>query len=307
MERLIHDNSFDHVQLTRGRFQANAMHASLGNSYLDSGSYNLPLLAQGKMSEQFIFLGSLLHADGRGYLNSHEVNEGTLAVMTENTEMHFTLAPNSHWLAFMIDRDMLESVDVFIPGHFTAPVQMSSNDRVLLRNRLRAMHDLLIEVEKGGDDISLQHAYLTNLEAELIDTFSSVLAVKPLNGLTGPMRLSKLAKKATDYMDAHLEQPMRIGQVVQAVGTSWRTLDRAFATQYGVTPKQFLQLLRLARARRLLLSGDESYTVTGIAARCGIYHLGRFAIAYRELYGELPMQTLKTGRARMEGFKICRT
>ena len=134
---------------------------------------------------------------------------------------------------------------------------------------------------------------MANLEAETIDTFSSVLAARSaISVIDNRISLSQIADRAIAFMEAHLDQPLRMGQVSQAIGTSWRSLDRAFATHYGMSPKHFLQLLRLARARRLLLGCHEECSVTGIADRCGIFHLGRFANAYRELYGELPMQTL---------------
>jgi len=301
MEDPIHDNSFDHVQLAKGRFQANLMHARLGDYYVDSGIYNLPLLAQGDMSEDFIFLGFLLSAGGQGFFNGHPVSEATLAIMTEGTEMHYRLAQNSHWLALMIDREMLESTGVFVPAHFEAPVRLESRDRAFLQKHLLYLHSLLQEIERDGAGISRQSAYMANLEAEVIDTFSTVLVARPtIIGSDNGISLAKIVDRATEFMKAHLDQPLRMAQVSQAIGTSWRTLDRAFATVHGIAPKHFLQLLRLTRIRRLLLGCQESCSVTELAARCGIFHPGRFASAYRGLYGEFPLQTLKASKGRVD-------
>jgi AraC family ethanolamine operon transcriptional activator len=56
--------------------------------------------------------------------------------------------------------------------------------------------------------------------------------------------------------------------------------------------------LRLNAARRELTSGAPGSTVTGAAMRSGHLHLGRFAIEYREQFGESPSATLRRARPR---------
>jgi TolB-like protein len=49
----------------------------------------------------------------------------------------------------------------------------------------------------------------------------------------------------------------------------------------------------LERVRRELLRAQAEASITEIAVRCGVNHLGRFAIAYRRRYGESPSVTLQ--------------
>jgi transcriptional regulator GlxA family with amidase domain len=50
----------------------------------------------------------------------------------------------------------------------------------------------------------------------------------------------------------------------------------------------------LNRARQALLASDsEEDKVTVIAAKLGFTELGRFAVRYRELFGERPSETLR--------------
>src|SRR6185295_650419 len=62
--------------------------------------------------------------------------------------------------------------------------------------------------------------------------------------------------------------------------------------------------LLLERVRRELLRASPEATTTEIAMRCGIGHLGRFAAAYRERYGETPSTTLE-GRRRALAQRQC--
>ena len=59
-------------------------------------------------------------------------------------------------------------------------------------------------------------------------------------------------------------------------------------------PVRYLWLRRMQLARRaLLLAGDGSATVTSIAMAHGFWELGRFSVAYRNLFGETPTAALR--------------
>src|SRR5262249_52673195 len=73
---------------------------------------------------------------------------------------------------------------------------------------------------------------------------------------------------------------------------------RAFRAVEGITPSQYLSALRLAQARRALLSADSgAETVTDVAMRFGFRELGRFAALYRKNFGESPSATLRRASA----------
>jgi transcriptional regulator GlxA family with amidase domain len=104
----------------------------------------------------------------------------------------------------------------------------------------------------------------------------------------------RLVRAAIDAIDARLDEALQIGGLCTELNTSWRTLERAFLRLLGMPPKRYIQLARLAEARRLLLQYRRTgCSVAEIASACGISHLGRFSQAYRSTYGELPSQTLR--------------
>ncbi|GAA4481853.1 AraC family transcriptional regulator [Rhodococcus olei] len=100
-------------------------------------------------------------------------------------------------------------------------------------------------------------------------------------------------REAIDFCEAHLTEPLTIGEIARHVGVSVRSLQRAFQEGLGTSPGRYLQSLRLARVRRDLLDADpgSSVPVTEVAYRWGFVHLSRFAAAYRRQYGELPSDT----------------
>lgn len=91
-----------------------------------------------------------------------------------------------------------------------------------------------------------------------------------------------------------LDQCLSISDLARQDGVPERTLRTAFQRCYGLSPIEYLRLHRLHQARRLLLAHcpDET-TITRIAFEQGFWDLGRFARAYRQLFGERPSETLR--------------
>jgi AraC-like DNA-binding protein len=99
-------------------------------------------------------------------------------------------------------------------------------------------------------------------------------------------------RRAQDVMRARYSEPLTIQDVARDLGVSARALQAAFATHVGHSPRQALNSLRLDAAHEAFLSARPEDTVTQIALACGFAHLGRFARAYSDRFGEAPSATL---------------
>ena len=84
--------------------------------------------------------------------------------------------------------------------------------------------------------------------------------------------------------------------IARAVGTSVRSLFRAFQRQRGYGPMEAVRRARLQRVQSDLLTAGPRDSVTDIAMRWGFFHLGRFAGLYCQRFGELPSATRQRSR-----------
>jgi AraC family ethanolamine operon transcriptional activator len=100
-------------------------------------------------------------------------------------------------------------------------------------------------------------------------------------------------RKVEDWIEQVPVYNVHALDVCTAFRVPLRTLQRAFHKEVGIGPMAFLAKKRLATARSILLrtSLDET-TVTQVAMNCGFWELGRFAVAYRRMFGESPSDTL---------------
>ena len=72
---------------------------------------------------------------------------------------------------------------------------------------------------------------------------------------------------------------------------------RAFSGQSP--PIAYIKRCHMTLAHAMLHRAGPDATVTSIATLCGFGNLGRFAVRYRQLYGQPPSQTLRQQPGRL--------
>jgi len=104
----------------------------------------------------------------------------------------------------------------------------------------------------------------------------------------------EIVEQAECYVRARQGTAVPISELCRVVGLSERGLRNAFHSVRGMSSRQYLLTVRLHAVRRALCdAAHRPATVTGVATDYGFYELGRFAAAYREVFGEAPSETLR--------------
>ncbi|WP_223514536.1 AraC family transcriptional regulator [Pseudomonas sp. GL-R-26] len=100
-------------------------------------------------------------------------------------------------------------------------------------------------------------------------------------------------KKARDYIEEHLDEPISLTTLSELCGVSVRTLQNGFNQFLQQAPVEYIRDRRLAVIHESLKQGRAGETVTDILLRHGINSFGHFSSAYRHRYGCLPSDTLR--------------
>jgi AraC-like DNA-binding protein len=95
--------------------------------------------------------------------------------------------------------------------------------------------------------------------------------------------------RAQREMLAHLDRPLYLDHLAEALGVHGKTLSRLFLAHAGVPPIRFRSELRMRRAITLLWSRPE-LSVRAIAARVGMEDVRALHRAARQTYGLTPAQ-----------------
>jgi len=129
---------------------------------------------------------------------------------------------------------------------------------------------------------------------------ASMLATFPNNALLDPTIEDRhdttpvLLRRAIAFIEEHADNDIGIADIARATYVTPRAIQLMFRRHRNCTPMEYVRRVRLHYAHHELLAADRAHTtVTQIAARWGFAHTGRFAVYYRQAYGQSPHTTLR--------------
>ncbi|PIG90996.1 AraC family transcriptional regulator [Gloeocapsopsis sp. IPPAS B-1203] len=90
----------------------------------------------------------------------------------------------------------------------------------------------------------------------------------------------------TEYINAHLEEDIKLADLAELVGISQFHFSRLFKQSMKVSPHQYLLQQRVERAKQLL--NTTKYSVVEIALQCGFNSHSHLSKQFRQLTGMTP-------------------
>ena len=161
--------------------------------------------------------------------------------------------------------------------------------------RLRRLHAAATQLALTSPEVIGNSHAARGLEELLVEAFVDSLTQGQLREESASLRKrTAIVKRFNRLAIEHSSEPLYLSDICATLGVSRRTLDVYCREQLGIAPKRFLVLRRMHLARGALrLGSPDDSSVTEIATRFGFWELGRFAAAYRSIFGESPSVTLR--------------
>lgn len=175
-------------------------------------------------------------------------------------------------------------------GHQTIDPQLSLLSAAgsnLFRTAIRTW------VARGAEDACVNDIVLREKEDDFLAGLILVVEALPANKERAALPSDQALKNIEDYICANLGAAITRDDLVEMTGVPIRSLSRAFEKKFGLGPMAFVRQRRLDACFRVLHGSDrEATTVTTVAMSHGFDHLGKFAVAYKKVFGESPSETL---------------
>ncbi len=111
--------------------------------------------------------------------------------------------------------------------------------------------------------------------------------------LTGahPVHGKVAVDAALAHLQAHFHEPLPMTELARATGCSRARLFQLFKENTGLTPNDYLQRLRVTKARELL--ADPARTITDVAFATGFSSSQYFSNVFRKYLGMTPTQACR--------------
>ena len=107
------------------------------------------------------------------------------------------------------------------------------------------------------------------------------------SGMAAPACRTLLAvNEAVSHIEHHYSTSLRLGDLARLAHMSERTLQRHFLQAFGVSPLDYINRLRIAKACQLL--GDRELNITQVADAVGLTDSSYFARVFRQFTGTTP-------------------
>jgi len=162
-------------------------------------------------------------------------------------------------------------------------------------SRLLQLHGATRHLARTAPDILAKPEVARAIEEALVEAMVLSLAGDHSEEVRNAREhRATVMRRLEDTLKAKSDEPLYMAELCAAVGATYWTVRDCCLEYLGLSPKRYLCLRRMNLARRALRRANpEHTTVTEIATNYGFWELGRFSVAYRSLFGELPSATLR--------------
>lgn len=166
-----------------------------------------------------------------------------------------------------------EITDTDAPPLFVQPVVFHCD----LITELRELNGMILRGETGVQKEERFYLLLEQLLRDYAET-----------GVSAPEDTRRAEVRGVcEYLAAHLEDPVSLDELGKIAGLSKYHLLRAFTKETGITPYNYLETLRIDRAKSLLKQGMSP---AAVAQNAGFSDQSHFTNAFKRFIGLTPGQ-----------------
>jgi len=194
--------------------------------------------------------------------------------------------------AALLDRPEAAPEPGFTIRNFGLPTFQARDARLL--DPLRQAHRLLSRGTAPGAWLEERVVALGEALFRVGDEVRREIARVPAAGASTRVELFRRLRRAVDFIEASLDQPLPLDEVARAACLSPYHFHRLFTETHGETPHHFARRRRLERARQRLEQSKD--TVADICRDCGFESVPSFSVLFRRRFGLPPARYRRVHR-----------
>lgn len=283
--------------LQRGKFRAESTHIDLHRLHMYRSDENLPRIMKVMPSGR---RAGIVFATDPGQpamlMNGVEITDSRISRNGPDWDWYLRSAPSCRWGSMSLTPEDLAAAGEAITGRALLPATFACTlaPPTHVLSRLRKLHKAADDLAKTAPDILAKPEVARAIEEALVEVIVLCLAAGHPDEVRNVRRhRAAIMRRLEQTLELNPGEPIFMPELCAAIGASYATLHDCCRVYLGMSPKRYLWLRRMHLTRRALRNANaEGTTVTQIATDYGFWELGRFAVAYRSLFGESPSAAL---------------
>ena len=216
---------------------------------------------------------------------NHELKNGMLGLLWNNEHRSITNA-NLVGLPITINEQYFLECCQF-KGYSNLIRKLKNSDLLIVNeSKLIKIRQLVLRITQSK---SLNDKMVFEMmEIQLVDLLFDAL-VETLFEIPQPDFSTSKFSNTLDYIHENLNEITSVHQVSKKLNIPERTLRHYFQKSFDVSPKSYIQKLRLHEVRKKLKNNlQNDMKVIDAAGEYNFWHMGQFTRDYKSLFGELP-------------------
>lgn len=291
--------NLDFRQLDSGEFRGHLIQYGVPNAQIGIGMFGRKLDQRGGAPQNQLSFAILGERGTKIVWRREEVDHNKVMVYQPGDEIDCSSEPGFNVVTYSVSIQVFEKhcqamglpelISIF---HHQKTFPVSAYERTVLLEKVAQVN---LAAARAGDQIE-KETIRNILEFEFLHLLIQVIAKSV--SMPGRSPLTARTHKALVQIEQSLKYsetpPVTVQDLCAIAGVSERTLQNLFQWKYGIPPMSYLKRVRLNDVRKVLYHEKPGrLKITDIANRRGFWHMGQFAKDYKQLFGELPSDTLR--------------
>ncbi len=286
-----------YTQLHPGLFNGSYIERIGGPAATTSESYSVPTCIRAGGIPGYVGLGILL-SDSPAKVNGMELDPNSFFTLMPGSDVCvITTGPSTAHVVMFDESELEKSL-----GENYFRIKKSVANVQVFRANLRAEIDRFknwflawlsnpTNQDENMQRYLSQHIYEVELAA-MARIGENLENDTHSNGLKPGRCAEKSVLELIDNFYSNPENPLTTTDMCSILDTSRRNLYYNFKRYTGYTPHQVFKHIRLQAVQRDL--SRQAGNVTDIATKYNFFHLSEFSALYKNTFGELPSESLKS-------------
>lgn len=280
-----------HTQIEKGLFNAKLTAVHTPRIQLAISHYTQGVMTKGDFPKGCIVLNSYFSSNGTYTVKNRSILPNEIVVLSKDDKVDRVTTGHFSGNIITIEEKLFYEVFCIFFGE--------TPDMFLRKKRFNIKDDMIHTFHKT---ISFWIDYLINIfpsldikpeyekiEYEILSQLFNCITFTSLKDNRKKFQIHTVR----DFLHENISNDINLAMLSRSLDISESQLHKAFKSNYGISPKKYLQMLRLNAVRKeLLLADPKDVNVSEIAIKYNFFSMNHFSVEYKKIFAQTPSETL---------------